>query len=481
MSKPLEIIEEALRANRITPQRAEFLIYQLEFFERCKYVLDWGKYYFPHKFTLEFCYELHNYMVEIMHERFTSTLAPRGSAKTTIKCFLIPIYLACNFPNLYHHFLNIQNTATKAIDENKSIMLEIETNDKLIKDYGDLTAQEKWTESKFVLKNGVIFSALGAGQSMRGMNYRNKRPDYILIDDLYEDKDRNNPARIKKKDDWFWGSVFKCVPKHKNFCIHIQGTAIHGTDLMHKTAKKKRWKHRKFQAITNWDKKLVLWPEAETFESLLEDKEDMGTIIFEREMQNNPREDASSIIKQSWIQLYDGNLPMSDDEGKETISNIDGNCDPSVGRKATSDYTAMVAIYISNYGNYYIHDVINEHLTFANRKITAINFHARHGFRIFRVEAISAFQDFSEDLKKTTSVPVKTITCVNDKISRLEAVSAKFESKKVFINSKIEPKLLEEIIYQLINNEPEHDDIRDAIVLGLEEKKKKGLMMGFIG
>src|SRR4030042_5270841 len=57
-----------------------------------KDVLRWGQLLFPEKFPLAFCGELHGYFVDIMTEEFTNTEAPRDHAKTTIKCFLIPLF-----------------------------------------------------------------------------------------------------------------------------------------------------------------------------------------------------------------------------------------------------------------------------------------------------------------------------------------------------------------------------------------------------
>ena len=59
-----------------------------------KNILGWGKTLFPEKFPLPFCKELHEYFVEVRIEPFTSTEAPRNHSKTTIRCFLIPLFHA---------------------------------------------------------------------------------------------------------------------------------------------------------------------------------------------------------------------------------------------------------------------------------------------------------------------------------------------------------------------------------------------------
>lgn len=391
-------------------------------------------------------------------------MAPRAFAKTTLKCFLIPIYQALNEPDEFRHYLNIQATSTKAVAVNLSIRSELETNELLHRDYGDMCGTDKWTEKQFVLKNEVIFSAIGAGDSVRGVHYQNIRPDYIMIDDLYDDDDRNNIHRIERKGNWFWSSIYKVRAKGRKTCIHIQGTAMHRQDLLHKQAKSKSWKFRKFQAITDMDKQEVLWPEVEPFESLLKDRADMGISIFEREMQNNCRDDESSIIKESWIQYYQGVVP-----GDEKIIKKIGGCDPAIGEKATNDFTGKVLTLKTNLENYYIHEIKQDRMSFYDNEQDIINWHSRINFDIFRGEGIAAFQGFFKELRRKSKVPLDLITYVKDKITRLENQESKFQNKKVFINMNIPDKLRNELVYQLINNEPEHDDLRDALLLTLED------------
>ena len=439
-------------------------------------ILKWGKYYFPEKFTLPFCHELHDYFIEIMEDPLTSTLAPRGTAKTTIKCFLLPMYLALEKPHLYQHFLNVQSTTTKAEAINVAIKIECETNERLIKDYGveDVRTGKKtligikWTEKQFVLPNGVVFSCLGAGQSVRGINYLSKRPDYIIIDDLYDDDDINSPTNIQKKENWFWGSLYPCRASQKKNCVHVQGTAIHQTDLMHKLSNRSRWKFRKFQAIKNYDTKEVLWKEnpAKTFEALMAEKEDMGSIIFEREMQNNCRDDESSIIKQSWIKYYEhSKLKQSGIKVEKVICGLD----PACGEKQMNDFSGYATIHIDNNYNVYIERATEAKNSFNDNMNMIDSWNSRYNPYIFAIEAISGFKMLTDEVKRTKNVRLKEVTTVKDKITRLEAQSFRWENGKVYINKEMNNKDLTTLEEQLINNFPAHDDVRDAVIVAMEQ------------
>jgi hypothetical protein len=436
-------------------------------------VLEWGKYLFPDKFPLPFCSELHGYFVEVMEEEFTDTEAPRNHAKTTIRCFLIPLFLALNKPKLFRHYLNVQATLLKGMSVNTSIKEEIERNEELRELYGDMTG-DKWNEQQFILKNGVIFTTIGAGQSIRGINYRNVRPDYIIVDDLYDEEDINNPDSTLKKNAWFWGSLYPARAKSRRCSIHVQGTAINGEDLLEALKKNARWKSRTFRAVKDWETKDVLWPELNTFESLMADKYDMGTVIFERELQNERRDETSAIVKSSWLKDWEYDPEKLKFDEHHFMEELLLGCDPSIGQKSENDYTGISLVIKAGWddgdGNvYYIKALWNEHLSMDARVLLLKEINQEHPeLSQANIEGIAGFKDFVAEVRRRTNVPVNEVDSVKDKISTLENKSHFFENKKVKINKNIDPKLKDMLKYQLTTNHPKHDDLRDSVLLTLD-------------
>lgn len=446
-------------------------------------VLEWGKYCFPEKFKLDFCYPLHNYFVQIRKEAFTNTEAPRGHAKTVIKCFLIPIYQALNEGKEFQHYLNVQSTEPKALSINTSIMREVEENPVLRELYGDQVSKELWTASKFRLNNGVIFSTIGAGQSIRGINYRNYRPDYLVIDDLYDEEDINNPEATEKKNAWFWGSLYPARATDRKTSVHIQGTAINAEDLMEKLKKNPSIKSSTFRAITDWDKKEILWPVEgkRTFETLHSDMENMGSLIFFREMQNERRDDTTSIIKRTWLNgwEYDPTTVKFGDVVK--VLGVYLCVDPSIGEKSENDPTAIALIYKTRIqGNsaydFFVADLWQGHITLDQRvkKLQAMAYERGAGMKVnqCRIESISGFKDFAAEVKRRTNLPVKDIPSVKDKLTNLENKSGSFENRHVHISKAIPEALRDTLIYQLTTNHPKNDDLRDAVLLGIDQTMK---------
>lgn len=80
--------------------------------------------------------------------------------------------------------------------------VQLETNHRIINDYGEQQSLGNWEAGEFITKKGASFRALGAGQSPRGTNNDAVRPDVILIDDIDTDEECRNPQRIKDKMEW---------------------------------------------------------------------------------------------------------------------------------------------------------------------------------------------------------------------------------------------------------------------------------------
>jgi hypothetical protein len=452
-----------------------------------KDILTWGRYLFPDKFYLPYCHELHEYFIKIRHEPITSTEAPRNHAKTLIKCFLIPIFQALEEPGEFRSYCNVQATEDKAHEVNRAIKLEFEENDLLRSIYGD-QAGSRWTDAKFVLKNGTIFTSVSAGQSIRGMNYRNIRPDYIIIDDLYNEDDIHNPISTEKKNEWFWGSLYPARAKSRRNCVHVQGTAINTYDILNNLKKDDSVKSATFRAIKDEVAKTVLWPELNTYDSLMIDKGRMGSSIFYREMQNERRDEETAIVKNSWLDGWEYDPAQEKYDDKYQIALVQMGCDPSIGATTDSDATGVALVIKTKYsdgrGNHFlIEGLWNEHLSLDKRVKCLQDIYDQrtsrspnHPVQRVNIEAISGFKDFGAEVVRRTNLPVRMIERVKDKISNLENKSHFFENGKVKINKNIDGKLKDLLRYQLTTNHPKHDDLRDAVLLCLEDRQGPSIM-----
>lgn len=459
---------------------------RLQLAEKCAAegdVLGWGKALMPDKFRLPFC-ELHQYLVDTRDGALTSTEAPRGHGKTVTGCFLIPLYQALVEPR-ERHFLQIQSNADKALTVNRSIKSELEQNSMLQALYGKQVG-ERWTDACFVLKNGVVFSAEGYGASIRGLNYRNRRPTDVILDDFYEvSEDVHNPAGTIKKNDWYFGTLYPIMAQDRKTCMHIRGTACNREDLFFRLKDDPKVMSKTFQAITDWDKREVLWKGLKTYEDFMDMQRRMGSLIFAREFQNERRDDSSSIVKQSWLYPSDGSASWEYDPAElrfnENLLYAGAvvTLDPSIGaNKKTSDYSAYARVLIAqptdgSLSRFYIEEVIQAHHSFQQRIDTVKELIAhrpveRPVSRV-RVESVSGFADIGERIAASVSVPCDLVDHVPNKLTNLEKSSAIFENRRIFLNRNIDPALKTELTNQLCQNTPRHDDLRDSVLLALTE------------
>jgi predicted phage terminase large subunit-like protein len=448
-----------------------------------KNILSWGKLLFPEKFNLPFCQELHGYLVETRKAAFSNTEAPRNHAKTLIECFLIPLFQALEEPGEYRHYLNVQSTSTKAASVNLAIRAEIENNELLQEVYDNLVNPEKWTEKQFSINSKcdgktmeTIFTAIGAGESMRGINYKNIRPDYIIVDDLYDDEDINNIESTKKKNAWFWGSLYLARAKSKACSIHVQGTAINDSDLLESLKKDEKVISRTFQAIKDAENKIVLWPELNTFDQLMQDKADtrMGSIIFDREMQNKRRSSASVIFRCEWFKHY-------------SVAPIFKfrfiTADTAQKTKERNDYSVFAAWGVAD-GRLYLIDLIRGRWEAPDLKRKAKAFWDKHkaaeslsALRKMYVEDKASGTGLIQEIKRDGGIPIEAIQRNIDKYTRALDIQGQIESGYVFLpeGAPFVSDFLEECEAFSADDSHAFDDqvdvMMDAINKGLSIKK----------
>lgn len=453
----------------------------LRWYAKKKMILPWLKLLMPQSFLLPFC-PLHNYLVEIRHEEDTATEAPRGSAKTAIGCSGILLFGALEEPEAFDYFLNVQGNERKALALNLGIKLELEQNELLRAAYGNQVGDDKWTDALFVLKNGIVFQAVSTGQSLRGTNYRLRRPNWVQADDVFDDEDINNPESTQKKNDWLESTLWPMMASGRPVVKHLQGTAINDVDALKKQEERSllaasKIKFKRFAAF-NEQTKEVLWPQQRNYEDWLLKRAGMSATIFAREYMNDRRDDSSAIVKPSWLRAWEFDPATLRFDREHRLIEAYLLVDPSIGQKVENDKTAIVAMLKSlmadaRTADFWITKIVNEHLSLNDRIIRLQDLidHPPLGFRItkVRIEAVAGFKDFAaEARRRLRGCGVEEVDVVKDKISVLETKSWHFENGKVHISKSIDRPTITEAYNQLTVNHPPHDDVRDGILLGLE-------------
>jgi hypothetical protein len=461
-----------------------------------KNVLAWNAVVFPHIFYLPYCMEFHSYLVDIRGLEFTWTFGPRNHAKTAVGDFGISIYQALNEPEIFNHYLFVQGSQDKALALNRMVKNEIESNEVIRAVYGDMMGN-RWTDQQFELANHVAFTAVSTGTSVRGLMFDGRRPDYIMPDDLYNEEHINNPEATLKVNEWFWSTLYNARAKTKRWSIHGTGTAINDYDLGAKMEKEGKSKDgnqivfRRFKAVKNFDTKDVLWPELhgaggkDPFASVMLDFTRMGTHIAMRELQNEPRDETTAIIKRSWLYKPDGrsweydphelNALLNNPDADVRISSIRIGNDPSIGKKNDSDPTGTALVIETMHkdgSEFWIENIDAERMTLGERKAQlqawAKDRPEERPVNEVRIEAIGGFDDYATYVITETNLPVHRVEWVPDKITNLENRSHYFENGKVHVSNLIPREKIDKLVQQLTTNYPENDDMRDAVLLTMD-------------
>lgn len=122
--------------------------------------------------------------------------------------------------------LLVSNSSDNAVKLATPYKINLESNQRIITDYGDQQSVGDWTDEKFTSKMGFTIAAIGAGQSPRGFKLEEIRPDILDVDDIDTDVDCRNPETIKKKWDWVEQALIPTVSISGNKRIRFNGNVI---------------------------------------------------------------------------------------------------------------------------------------------------------------------------------------------------------------------------------------------------------------
>ncbi|MGL5683596.1 MAG: hypothetical protein ACRDDZ_11190 [Marinifilaceae bacterium] len=106
--------------------------------------------------------------------------------------------------------LLIGETEKKAQKLLSALQAQLEYNKRLINDYGSRYKHGDWSAGEFITTDGIRFMALGFGQNPRGVREEDKRPDYIVVDDVDNKRHVNNDRLMREGVEWTFEDLMGC-------------------------------------------------------------------------------------------------------------------------------------------------------------------------------------------------------------------------------------------------------------------------------
>lgn len=434
--------------------------------------------------------------------------APRGFAKSTITNNITLPWFGLNGKRDFA--LLIGDTATQAYMHLASLKSELETNAAVHAIYGDPVGKV-WKEDQIII-NGVneagertemMVIAIGAGMKVRGMRFRQFRPQLAVIDDLENDELVASVDRRQKLMNWFLKALMPAL-SYDGRIIYI-GTILHHDSLLSNVLAQKGafagWRVKKYKAFDENGESN--FPELYSTLDLNRMRDDptfekyLGPLSFSQEMMNEPVAEEDQIFRPEWLdntfslsaelaqyrvehpQLMAGDITMDQILAawmREKFEQVVAAVDPAISEKTSADYWAMATVGIERgTGKHYILDIIR----------------MREGDPLKQVEAVvDCYMQWSQDKIKIESVayqrglysliqtvaaqkkvypPVEPFLPDRDKRRRGIIHSAKFAGGLVCINTDMQHyNAFREETLQFTGKGDAHDDMIDSYMAATE-------------
>lgn len=388
--------------------------------------------------------------------------APRGHSKSTITDLVYLAWVVCH--KKANFVLLISDTYSQSVLFLDALKGEFESNEKLKAFYGKLTSP-KWSEGEIV-SNDVMVKSLGAGMKVRGLKFRENRPDLIVCDDLENDEAVENKDRREKFERWFTGALIPSMAKDGR--IILIGTILHFDSLLAKLLDADKyigWYKKTYRAINDWG---ALWPEhlsLEELETIKQEYISQGQVfLFYQEYQNDPISAEFQKFKLEKFRYYEDSQIANKD--LRTFITVDR----SYSLEKTADYTAIVVVSVDRDNNWYVRMAERVRHTEKDLVDKLFDLHSYFTPELFGIEQKAYKYTIKPALDDEMRKRNMFFRCEElkdmgrSKNVRIEGLIPRFESGSVYMK-KDQADLIDELIKF---PKASHDDLIDALAYQLE-------------
>jgi predicted phage terminase large subunit-like protein len=471
--------------------------------------------YFPHHFSRGFC-ELHKDIFEQCDApappagKRVARCAPRKFGKTTIISLVKPLHDIAY--QRKHFVLLIGESATTAEANLATISQELDNNEKLLEDFPHLAPAKdakgqmvKWTDRQLVFKNFATILAKGMGARMRGLKYRQMRPDLAILDDPESPETADTFLKRRRHKRWFGGTFMGLGSS--DWDLYVIGNLPHHDCLLADLLRDPQWSAKLYRAInreldpegerypignTKSDGS-ALWPEEWGLPRLEAYKREpnVGSLGFAREMMNDPRDEESKVFNLTEFTFYDMTWP---DDLKRyrvvaTAADPAGGEKPGDLKKGKRDWFVAVSGGVSRDGTIDIFNVEMHKGTPDIQMDTLIDVYQTYKTKTIGIEE-NMFKNlygptFMERAKRKRMYPsVKVLTNTTNKVSRILGTQPVLTNRTVRFARHLMEKV--PLFFAQFDEFPgaDFDDGPDAVemlIRLLEAKKIKGTPKGVGG
>lgn len=230
---------------------------------------------------------------------------PREHGKSTINSFLFPLY--STLYNKSQFTLIISATEQIALPFLDMIKDELENNQLLLEDFG-IQKGNRWNNNEIWIKGRNNIDACimirGIDGSLRGIHFKQYRPQLVLLDDLLKDDTAKSESKREQVKNTFTDVVIPIGTKDTN--ILVVGTVLHEEDLMAELLKGKIPGVRSIRkaAIISFSDRADLWGEWEKLYNNLKDLDRINTAKVYFENHQDEMTEDTEILWKEYLDYY---------------------------------------------------------------------------------------------------------------------------------------------------------------------------------
>lgn len=370
--------------------------------------------------------------------------APRGHAKSTICTFIVPLWWI--YTKRKRFIVVMSNTDDQAAFFADSIRREIEENDLLRQDFGDIAGDRpglhralKWTQRDFLTLHADGFStrvvARGTGASLRGIRTRAFRPDAVVLDDIEDDENVATEQQRAKVWNWLTKVVLPMLdPKRGE--IYAIGTVMHYASALKRLLQSPAYVHRTYKALLPDGS--PLWPDRFSIEVLANLKATMGSLAFNQEFMNEPMSEEDRLFRPEWFCWYKrAELQFTD--GRWTWRGkpleIFGGVDLAIEDSPEANFFAYVVIGATEQNELVLVYCWQGKIDFPEQIRELVHLLNSFKFRRLAVEATAYQAALAQQLLVTDARAgqvIKRVKPTKVKFTRWKAMSPLFENARVW-------------------------------------------------
>lgn len=415
--------------------------------------------------------------------------APRGHAKSTNLTFKDTLHAIVYGYKPY--ILILSDSSDQAQGFLSDIREELEENQAIREDFGDLQGKKAWREDVLLTSTGIKIEAIGSGKKIRGRRHKNWRPGLIVLDDIENDENVRTPEQRKKLENWFFKAVSKAGDDYTDI-VYI-GTLLHYDSLLAKVLKNPAYRAVKYKAVISWAERKDLWDQWEEIYIDLDNeereqdareffethKEEMlkgtqvlwedklpyydlmvmrvseGEASFNSEEQNEPINPDDCLFNEEWFEYYNEAAV----DFREKRFRFYGFVDPSLGgkgKKKKSDFSTIITLAKDIQTGYMYDldaDIERRH---PDRIIEDILEKERwlrmtygRGYTLFGCETNQFQWYLKEQLAKRSAeenlyLPIEEVNQISDKYGRIQTLQPDIKNRYIKFNLR-HKRLLEQL------------------------------------